>query len=94
MISSYLQPGARKLEGCVRSNAIENDNRSWWLPWQHLSIIFITVLTTAHVPSTLNGYSWFLQFSSLDYSGVCMGVGSDCSMKCTEDAAACRETPV
>ena len=59
MISSYLQPGARKLEGCVRSNAIENDNRSWWLPWQHLSIIFITVLTTAHVPSTLNGYSWF-----------------------------------
>ena len=43
---------------------MESGNPSQRLPWQHLSIILITVFAVAHVPSIHNGYSWFYAVQS------------------------------
>ena len=34
-----------KAEGDNQNNAVKSDNPSGWLPWQHLSLTFITVNT-------------------------------------------------
>ena len=76
-----------------QNNVIESDNSSGRLPWQHLSTIFITMFSTAHVPSIHNGYSWFyaVQVTLTTMEFVCMGLGSDCSMECAVVAAVCHE---
>ena len=38
---------------------IEREGLSQRLPWQHLSTIFVTVFSAAHVLRIHNGYSWF-----------------------------------
>ena len=61
MISNCLQPIRliASSRASSKNNVTNSGNPSQRLPWQHLLTIFITVFSTAHVPSIHNGYSWF-----------------------------------